>query len=183
MSLGLTCYLMLWQGVWHSDGQLSPAHDRVGECMSGNSRLWCVCLFVWECAFEYLMMSMCPFLAAKWRGDVPLGSVVSPFLGSSKAAHILLDNNNCTTYTQRKHIWSSLLSSVAAVLWLKGVGSYPNSAKLAGQVQRGFPCIVYNTRVGLVLQQHLRLQIGNTHTHTEADTYERKEYEFVNEPA
>ncbi len=48
----------------------------------------------------YLMMSMCPFLAARWRGDVPLGSVVSPFLGSSRAAHMLLDSNNWTTYTQ-----------------------------------------------------------------------------------
>lgn len=45
----------------------------------------------------YLMMSMCPFLAARWSGDVPFGSAVSPFLGSSKAAHMLLDSNNWTT--------------------------------------------------------------------------------------
>lgn len=57
----------------------------------GMTELVCVCV--------YLMMSMCPFLAARCRGDVPLGSVVSPFLGSSRAAHMLLDNNNWTTYT------------------------------------------------------------------------------------
>lgn len=50
----------------------------------------------------YLMMSICPFLAARWRGDVPLGSVVSPFFGSSKAAHMLLDKSSCTTWSQRR---------------------------------------------------------------------------------
>lgn len=56
----------------------------------------CVCVCV------YLMMSMCPFLAARCSGDVPLGSVVSPFLGSSKAAHMLLDSNNWTTLHTHK---------------------------------------------------------------------------------
>lgn len=45
----------------------------------------------------YLMMSICPFFAARCSGDVPFGSVVSPFLGSSKAAHILLDSSSWTT--------------------------------------------------------------------------------------
>lgn len=33
--------------------------------------------------------------------------------------------------------------------------SYPDPAELAGQVQRGLPCVIYNAGVGLVLQQHL----------------------------
>lgn len=73
--------------------------------------MWCVCVCV------YLMMSMCPFLAARCSGDVPLGSVVSPFLGSSKAAHMLLDSNNWTTlhtHKQREnkqHIVAILLTN------------------------------------------------------------------------
>lgn len=76
------------------------------------------CAFYWVDldmkACSYLMMSMCPFLAARWRGDVPLGSVVSPFLGSSKAAHMLLDSSNWTTYT---HTSKTLVHS-CTVHWL-----------------------------------------------------------------
>lgn len=43
------------------------------------------------------MMSMWPFLAARCRGLVPLGSVVSPGRGSSKAAHMLLFRSSWTT--------------------------------------------------------------------------------------
>lgn len=127
----------------------------------------CVCV----CVCVYLIMSMCPFLAAKCRGDVPLGSVVSPFLGSSKAAHMLLDNNNCTTYTRHTHTQNRYAlktyfyyfcqsSSVArhSNLIMGVEVSYPDSAKFTGQIQRGFPCVIHNTRVGLMLQQHLRLQ-------------------------
>lgn len=47
--------------------------------------------------WPYLMMSMWPFLAAKCKGLVPLGSVVSPGRGSSKAAHMLLLRSSWTT--------------------------------------------------------------------------------------
>lgn len=45
----------------------------------------------------YLMMSMWPFLAARCKGLVPLGSVVSPGRGSSKAVHMLLLRSSWTT--------------------------------------------------------------------------------------
>ena len=48
----------------------------------------------------YLMMSMWPFLAARCRGLVPLGSVVSPGRGSSKAVHMLLLRSNWTTWRE-----------------------------------------------------------------------------------
>ena len=60
----------------------------------------CVCLLcVCVCVCVYLMMSMCPFLAARCSGDVPLGSVESPGFGSSSAAHILLLSSSWTTWT------------------------------------------------------------------------------------
>lgn len=43
-------------------------------------------------------MSMCPFFAARCKGLVPFGSVMSPGLGSSKAAHMLLFKSSCTTW-------------------------------------------------------------------------------------
>lgn len=49
-----------------------------------------------ECQ-AHLMMSMWPFLAARWSGLVPLGSVESPGLGSSRAAHMLLFRSSWTT--------------------------------------------------------------------------------------
>lgn len=47
------------------------------------------------------MMSMWPFLAARCRGLVPLGSVVSPGLGSSSAAHMLLFRSSWTTWLSK----------------------------------------------------------------------------------
>ena len=44
----------------------------------------------------YLMIPMWPFLAARGRGLVPLGSVASPGRGSSKAAHMLLLRSSWT---------------------------------------------------------------------------------------
>ncbi len=142
------------------------------------------------------MMSMCPFLAARWRGDVPLGSVVSPFLGSSRAAHMLLDSNNWTTYTHthtHTHTESEHKQHISSFLWIvvsrccfhimaeKKKGSYPDSAKLTGQVQRGFPCVIHNTRVGLVLQQHLWLETGNIHTSRHTPTHEEKKQILKNQ--
>lgn len=46
------------------------------------------------------MMSIWPFLAARCRGLVPLGSVASPGRGSSKAAHMLLLRSNWTTWRE-----------------------------------------------------------------------------------
>lgn len=46
------------------------------------------------------MMSMCPFLAARCRGLVPLGSVMSPSLGSRRATHMLLLKSSCTTWRE-----------------------------------------------------------------------------------
>lgn len=45
----------------------------------------------------HLMMSMCPFLAARCSGLVPLGSVESPGLASNRAAHMLLLSSSWTT--------------------------------------------------------------------------------------
>lgn len=47
------------------------------------------------------MMSMWPFLAARCKGLVPLGSVVSPGLGSSSAAHMLLFRSSWTTWISK----------------------------------------------------------------------------------
>lgn len=47
------------------------------------------------------MMSMWPFLAARCRGLVPLGSVASPGLGSSSAAHMLLFRSSWTTWLSK----------------------------------------------------------------------------------
>lgn len=44
---------------------------------------------------------MWPFLAARCRGLVPLGSVASPGLGSSSAAHMLLFRSSWTTWLSK----------------------------------------------------------------------------------
>lgn len=44
--------------------------------------------------FSNRMTSMCPFLAARCRGDTPLGS---EGFGSNMAAHMLLLSRSCTT--------------------------------------------------------------------------------------
>lgn len=56
----------------------------------------------WPHSFSwlYLMMSIWPFLAARCKGLVPLGSVVSPGRGSSKAAHMLLLSSSWTTWKE-----------------------------------------------------------------------------------
>lgn len=64
----------------------------------------------------YLIMSIWPFLAARCRGLVPLGSVVSPGLGSSKAAHMLLLSSSWTTLKEGRKIrvgWSWLGATLA----------------------------------------------------------------------
>lgn len=40
----------------------------------------------------------------------------------------------------------------------KKLHAHLDSSKLTGQVQRGLLCLVDQTRVGLMLQQHLRLK-------------------------
>lgn len=54
-------------------------------------------------------MSMCPFLAARWRGLMPLGS---DGFGSNIAAHILLLRRSWTTYNTHTHTQRNLLAQL-----------------------------------------------------------------------
>lgn len=71
---------------------LSPGEDfyhsniRTGERKEGEG-------------FSHRMTSMCPFLAARWRGETPLGS---EGFGSNMAAHMLLLSRSWTTCNQRR---------------------------------------------------------------------------------
>ena len=68
-----------------------------------------------------------------------------------------LDHLHTHTHTHTHtldHFCRSSSGADVSELRLKSA-SYPDSAELTGQVQRGFPCVIHNTRVGLVLQQHL----------------------------
>lgn len=66
-------------------------------------------------------------------------------------------------YTSKSLFWVEFDSEMRS--------SYPNSAKLARQVQWCFSCVVHYTRVGLVLQQHLRLAMENTNTSEHIGTH------------
>lgn len=46
----------------------------------------------------YLIISMCPFLAARWRHVVLVLSIISLGLSTNSGAHILLLSNKSTTY-------------------------------------------------------------------------------------
>lgn len=76
-----------WRCPWQIAPVLSPSQEQspgAGNPRPAHTR-------------PYLMMSMWPFLAARCKGLVPLGSVVSPGRGSSKAVHMLLLRSSWTT--------------------------------------------------------------------------------------
>lgn len=51
--------------------------------------------------FPHRITSMCPFLAARCRGETPLGS---EGFGSNMAAHMLLLSRSWTTWKQRRRV-------------------------------------------------------------------------------
>lgn len=86
----LVCRLMSMpacsRSLWGDRG-VSGAREGTGAATSAHG--------------THRMMSMWPFLAARCRGLVPLGSVASPGLGSSSAAHMLLFRSSWTTWLSK----------------------------------------------------------------------------------
>lgn len=79
--------------------QQEPAGARRGQRGGGGTGL--VLSPLPTAPGTHRMMSMWPFLAARCKGLVPLGSVVSPGLGSSSAAHMLLFRSSWTTWISK----------------------------------------------------------------------------------
>lgn len=73
----------------------------------------------------------------------------------------------------------SFLIFLFSLKLIQSTGSYPNSSKLTGQVQRCFPSIVHDAWVGLMLQQHLRLGTEYRQTNMRTKTQGIYNYECV----
>lgn len=89
-----------------------------------NGELVHACSAAREKPCPHLMMSMWPFLAAWCRGLVLLGSVVSPGLGSSKAALMLLLSSSWTTCAEANTTMTSLPQPRVITTGLEHSGTY-----------------------------------------------------------